>query len=144
MVLNRSWRTIGGIFCLRLSLFPPSIRSGCEYPCTADKVNKGQKQYPPFKLLHPDWSQVVQTYNELFLCSFEIPVFTYLSGSTSIQMLHIVNRDSGDIKVNVTAPLSVVYLYFTRRSKIHPPFTKLSKAIHDNVATGNESIVLQG
>lgn len=46
--------------------------------------------------------------------------------------------------MNVTAPLSVVHLYFTGRSKIHSLFTKLSKEIHDNVARGNEGIVLQG
>jgi hypothetical protein len=54
----------------------------------------------------------------MFLKYFEISA--YLFCSTPSQIFHIVIGESGDGKVNVTIPLSVVYLYFIGRNMVHP------------------------
>lgn len=76
-------------------------------------------------MLHSNRKQVLQTYNEMFLRSFEISA--YLFCSSSIQIFHIVIGGSVNSKVHVTTSLSVVYLYFIGINKIHPITTKLPK-----------------
>lgn len=117
MVLNGLWQTIGGVICFHISDFFSHWVSEVEVNICEPQTKQTRKRS---YILHLRCS--IQTESKrskpTMSCSLAALKFQF-AHTYLVQHQSYCNRDSGDRKLNVTAPLSVTYLCFIGGNKIH-------------------------